>query len=506
MKRFCRIIIVITLILLNIKQTYSQQIPDLAKLDNYIQNAVDSFSVPGLAVGIVKNGEVVFSKGYGVRANGNEDEVDTETLFGIASLSKAFTSASIGMLVDEGKLDWNDRVIEHLPWFKLDDSYVTRELRISDLLSHRAGLATFDGDLLWYGTNYSREEVVKRVRKLPLKNSFRSKYGYQNVMFITAGEVMKNVTGKTWEEFVQERIFDSIEMDNSTLTNSNFTESDNVAIPHLDGKVQKFISYDNSGPAASINSCVKDMLKWAQFWIDKGVIDSDTLLSKDSYNAITKSYQSLNDGKGDEIGGTHFMNTGLGWFLSDYAGRKILAHGGGLPGYLSRIIVVPEDSLGIVVFQNDMKPVYSDVAKKILDLYLNDKDEDYVAKSLERGKKSVERKAKKKKEREDSRILDTKPSFELEKYAGVYTDKMYGKAEIKLENEILTLTLLPTKELFTSEMTHWHFDTFEIKFNDPFLPEGLVTFNKSSKGKITDFTIDLPNGDFHFYNLKFIKQ
>ncbi|MDX1701436.1 MAG: serine hydrolase, partial [Melioribacteraceae bacterium] len=410
---------------------------------------------------------------------------------------------AIGILVDEGKVNWNDRVVDHLPWFKLHDPYITREMRITDLLSHRVGLATFDGDLLWYGTDYSRDEIARRIRELPIKNSFRSKYGYQNIMFIVAGEVIEGITGKSWEEFVQTRIFDPLDMNSSTLTNSSFNDSQNIALPHLEGKVQEFISYDNSGPAASINSCVEDMMKWAKFWLNKGRVDTNQILSEKSYYAITKSYTSLNAGKGESIGGTHFSSAGLGWFLKDYAGRKIISHGGGLPGFLSRITIVPEDSLGIIVLQNDMQRVYRDVERVILDLFLTDKKVDYIARSLERKNYYKSRSEKRKKEREESRIKDTQPSFSLDKYVGIYEDKMYGKAEIGINEGNLQIKLLPTKQLFTSKLSHWHFDTFRIKFIDPFLPEGFVTFHKNSRGDITHFTIDLPNPDFHFYNLKF---
>lgn len=494
------------IIFLTPKYNYFQNNYDFEKLDQYIKSAVELFSVPGLAVGIIKNGEVLFANGYGLRSNESSDSVNAETIFGIASLSKAFTSASIGMLVDDGKLKWSDRVIDHLPWFKLYDPYITREIKIFDLLSHRVGLATFDGDLLWYGTNYSREEIVKRISEMPIKNGFREKYGYQNVMFLVAGELMKEVTGKTWEEFVEERIFIPLGMSNSTVTNSVINANTNTATPHLEGKVQDFINYDNSGPAASINSCVDDMLKWAKFWINEGMVDSIRLLSIDSYNTITSPYMSISAGNRKEIGGTHFIATGLGWFLSDYAGRKVLAHGGGLPGFLSRIAIVPEDSLGIVVFQNDMHPVYRDITRKILDLFLTDKNVDYVGRSWEREKEREEWEKRRNEEKESSRIKNTNPSYELEKYQGSYFDKMYGDAEIKFANGELTLVLLPTRKLFISKMTHWHFDTFKIKFADEFLPEGFVTFNKNSKGEITDFTIDLPNPDFHFYNLKFEKQ
>ena len=481
----------------------SQNAAKLEYLEEQILRAVDTFNVPGLAVGIIKNGEVVFAKGFGVKSTENATPVDTETLFGVASLSKAFTAAAIGILVDEGKVDWNDRVVDHLPWFKLYDPYITREVRIADLLSHRVGLATFDGDLLWYGSSYTRDEIVRRISALPIKNSFRSKYGYQNIMFIVAGEVIEEITGQSWEEFVQTRIFDPLDMNRSTLTNKGFSDSQNIAHPHLKGKVQKFIDYDNSGPAASINSSVDDMLKWARFWLSKGRVDTNQILTERSYYTITKSYTSMNVRSGENMGGTHFSSTGLGWFLKDYAGRKIISHGGGLPGFLSKIAIVPEDSLGLIVLQNDIQPVFRDVERMILDLFLKDKKVDYISRSLDRKKIYESRSSKRKQEREESRVEDTRPSYSLDKYIGIYEDKMYGKAEISIDDGKMNISLLPTKKLFSSEMVHWHFDTFKIKFNDPFLPEGFVTFHKDSKGEITHFTIDLPNPDFHFYNLKF---
>ena len=238
------------------------------------------------------------------------------------------------------------------------------------------------------------------------------------------------------------------------------------------------------------------MLKWANFWINKGKVDTSQILSEKSYYKITSSYTAINRGRGEKIGGTHFTTTGLGWFLNDYAGRKIMTHGGGLPGYLSRITIVPEDSVGIIVLQNDMQPVYRDVSSRILDIMLDHKDEDYIAKSLER-------RAKKKEKEPREKVSGTSSSYEMKEYAGNYSDKRYGDAEVTCERGHLSLTLLPTESLFTIEMSHWHFDTFRIKFKDPFLPEGFVNFDKNSNGEITGFTIDLPNPDFHFYNLYF---
>ncbi len=485
----------------------SQTDVNIDELDKKFEEALVEFNLPGLAIGIIKDGEIVFSKGYGVKDIGKDTEVNSETLFGIASLSKAFTAACIGMLVDEGKLDWNDKVIDHLQWLRLSDNYVNNELRIVDLLTHRAGYNTFDGDLLWYGTNYTGEEIVKRFALMPAKKSFRIAYGYSNLMFIVAGEVIKEVTGKSWDEFVKERIFAPLEMKTTNTSTSAFNENSNFAMPHLNKEVQEILDYDGVGPAASINSNIDELLKWLQFWLNEGRVGDQQLLTQKSVEYILRSHTALNGGKGDEIGGRHFANAACGWFLSDYAGRKIIAHGGGLPGFISRIAFVPEDNLGIIALTNDEGYMVTAVVNTVLDAYLKGNNEvDQFEKIKEALNKRVARKEKQKKELYDSRIEGTKPTFDLDKYAGTYEDEMYGKAEINFENDELTIKLLPAEKLFTSKMMHWHYDTFKIEFNDPFLPEGLVTFSVDKDGKIESFKIDLPNPDFHFYNFTFKKQ
>ncbi|MFO7445488.1 MAG: serine hydrolase [Ignavibacteriaceae bacterium] len=479
---------------------------DYGKLDAYINKAVQDFNIPGLAVGIVKNGQIVFSKGYGLRNTETGDPVTPETIFGLASVSKAFTAACIGILVDEGKINWDDKVTDHLSWFKLHDPYVTRELTVRDLLCHRSGLATFDGDLLWYATDYSREEIVKRISLLPLKNGFREKYGYQNVMYITAGEVIKAVTGKTWDEFVQERIFTPLNMSSSNTSTSEYSSGKNWSFPHIEGKPLRFLDYDNSGPAASINSSVNDLLNWLMMWLNKGKFNDTLILSEAAISVITSPHLVLNSGQGNEIMGTHFRNYGLGWALYDYSGRKIIEHSGGLPGVHTKAAIVPEDSLGIVILSNQINFLINPLLKKILDYHLNDKDVDYAAEALQNFNKYLAETEEKRKKKEESRIKETFPSLLLKEYAGLYEDKMYGKAEVTFSGSELILTLLPTKELFTSKMEHWHYNTFRIKFADPFLPEGLVTFDFNPDGNISGFKIDLPNPDFHFYNLNFKKK
>jgi len=485
---------------------FAQNNIDFDKLDQYIQKTVREFKSPGFAIGIIKDGEVVFKKGYGVRNVETNEPVTTETIFAIASCTKAFTSAAIGICVDIGLLDWDGRVIEYLPWFKLHDPYVTKEATIRDLVTHRMGFNTFDGDLLWYGTDYSRETVVKRISKLPLKNGFRSKYGYSNVMFIAVGLVIERVTGKSWDEFLYDEIFQPLNMLSTTTSVTNLKQNENKATPHVKGNPIEWMNYDNSGPAASLNSNVDDLLKWTQLWLNGGLFLDDEIFSHNTFKETTSSQTVMNGGLGMEVGGMHFKNYGLGWHLRDYSGRKIIWHNGGLPGFISKVLFVPEENLGIVMMANDLVFLVDPLAKRILDLYMNDRDIDYSSETLKRVNAYYSRLEEERKNKERSKIPGTKLSKDVTDYSGVYTDVMYGDAEITLSDAKLTVTLLPTSGIFTSDMEHWQYDTFKIKFNDKYLPEGYVNFEFNGTGDVDGFTIDLPNPDFHFYNLHFKKM
>ena len=483
----------------------AQQEVDYAELESYIEKARESFEVPGIAVGIYKNGRIVMNQGFGVTSTESKQKVDKETIFGIASCSKAFTTASLAILVDKGLLNWSDKVIDYLPDFQVYDPYITKDLRIDDLVSHRSGLKTFDGDLLWYGSDYNRKEIVKRIRFRENEYSLRERYGYQNVMFIVAGEVIEKVSGKTWEDFVTEYIFNPLRMQSTSTTNSGFTEEMNIAYPHVEGNPLEFINYDNCGPAASINTSTTDLLKWVQLMLHKGIYNGDTIFSSDQYYMLTQPHTLLKAGKAEDINESHFLTYGLGWFMYDYFGRKVIQHGGGLPGFHSKVVFIPEDNFGYVIIANQLSGLVEAVHKKILETHLTDSNTDWVAKYLEYTKEREDKNIAKKKEKEAQRVQNTEPSLDLKEYVGNYADQMYGEAEITIIKNILHLKLLPTQKLFTANLNHWENDTFNFKFNDEFLPEGYVTFIIDGQGRPEYFTIELDNPDFHFYKLKFVK-
>ncbi|HYG79880.1 MAG TPA: serine hydrolase [Pyrinomonadaceae bacterium] len=483
----------------------------LKEIDEYAAKAGRDWNVPGFAIAIVKDDRVVFAKGYGVREMGKPAPVDDKTLFAIASNTKAFTAAALAILVDEGKVKWDDPVTKYLPEFQLYDPYVTRELTLRDLLSHRSGLATFGGDLLWYESSYDRGEILRRIRHLKPTSSFRSRYGYQNIMFLAAGEVVAAVTGKSWDEFVRERFFVPMGMTTTQTSVRSFRPADNVATPHneADGRLRviRYGVVDGAGGAAAINSNVAEMAQWIRLQLGRGVYEGKKFFSPAAaremwtpHTVIPISEQS------EKFNPTRHFNTyGLGWNLSDYHGRKVVAHGGGLDGMISQVAMMPEEKLGVVILSNSETPLPSFMVNKIFDVFLGVPQRDWSAELLARTKSAKEAEKGEEQKLEAESAKDTKPSLALEKYAGTYTGAMYGDAKVTLENGRLVLRLAPAPN-FVGDLEHWQYDTFRVRWRDsivyPF-PRGFVTFTLDARGRVDEMKIDVPNPDFDFKELEF---
>lgn len=486
-------------------QLQSQSV-DLEEFDAYIQQAVETYELPGMAISICNENEVLFKNAYGVKNQDSKQKVDTKSVFAIASLSKAFTAAALGILVDEAKIKWTDRVQKYLPDFELMDTNVSRLFTIEDLLSHRSGFITFDGDLLWYETDYDRAEILKRFKHRELTYDFRTDYGYQNIMFIAAGEIIPAVSGMSWDEFVEQRILKPLKMTSTYTSIKQFPKDINLAEPHVQGEVDVLRNYDNSGGAAALNSNVEDLTKWIQMWLNEGIVDGDTIIQPSTIQEMLNLNTVIDPSAFDRKNGIEFKGYAMGWFLMQYDGRKVAHHGGGLPGYISKIFIVPSKKLGGIVLSNGETSLPQAMMYASLDRFLDTESEtDWVELYhgfSERYHKSLEDKQKK---IDEERKKGTKASLKLSEYQGIYTDEMYGDAKVELINSKLHISLLPAKKSFTSEMKHWHDDSFEIKFNDRFLPRGFVNF-EIEDGKVKGFTIDLPNPDFHFYKLKFKKS
>lgn len=489
----------------------AQTTEKIKQLDAYFEKARVDWQVPGLAVAIVTKDSILLSKGYGLKDVNKQDPVDANTLFAVASNSKSFTAASIALLVDQGKLSWDDKVVDHLPWFRLYDPYVTQNINLRDILSHRSGLVTFSGDLVWYGTTHSRKEIIKRARYLKPRYGFRTTYGYSNIMYLTAGEVVSEVSGKTWDDFIKENFLKPLGM-NSTLTSiKDFNEKSNAAQPHNDykDKVIKidYLDWDNIAPAGSILSSANDMSKWMQFQLNNGKVDEKQIVSEKNLNEMRQPHimNPVSKAAQDLWPTTHFRGYGMGWSLMDYNGMKVMSHSGGYDGMISYTAFIPEANLGIVILTNKNSSLYQPLFYSILDAFTGDSTRDWSAFYLERDKKSKEEQEKEKLEDAEKRVKGTKPTLELSKYVGTYKSKLYGEATVGLKDGSLYLQFVQTP-IFHGKLNHWHYDTFSIELLDvPSLPEGKVNFVLNAAGEVEQLRVDIPNPDFDFTELEFFK-
>lgn len=475
--------------------------PNLVELDKYISNAVKDAEAPGFSVAIVKDSHVVFSKAYGYADIEKEIPLTTGSLFNIASCTKAFTAAVVAKLVDDGKLNWNDKVVDHIPYFELSDMWITKQLNLVDILSHRSGLKTFAGDLLWYQTGYSNEEIIKRLKYLPIEREFRSEFGYQNNMFMVAEEIVSNAAETEWWKYLQREIYDKLEMKETRISSEFLNDGQTVAYPHIDGKRYP-LAEEKPNAAGSVFSNVDEMSNWVMMLLNGGKFNGEQILSEDVINNMFTPRTLLWVGSSLRNLGANFQAYGLGWQMYDYNGRKVIFHDGGMPGYIARVMLVPQENLGMVLLTNSMNFLPQALSMQIVDEYLDKNDSDWAGYFNERAKRYKIMNEENEDEKSESRVEGTSPSLKLEGYTGIYNDNSYGKAKIELTGNKLVVSF-PTKT-FVSELEYWHYDTFKVELDD-YLPEGFITFDFDSKGEVTGFKIDLPNPDFHFNDLYFEK-
>ena len=485
----------------------------IKQIDQRLEQRRAEFNIPGIAVAIVRSDEVILSKGYGVKSVDTKEPVDENTLFAIASNTKAFTAAAIGMLVEEGKLNWDDKVKDHLPYFQLYDPYVTENITVRDLLCHRSGLATFSGDLIWYGSKYNRQEVIERAKYLEPVRGFREGYGYQNIMFIAAGEIVAKVSGMSWDDFIKERFFNPLGMSNSNTSVASFKPESNIAAPHNEengvNHTIQWTNWDNIGGAGAINSSVADVSKWLQLHLNNGIFNSDTLFSKGTQKEMwTIHTPKMVSGWFETVAPSKTINGyGLGWDIFNYQGRQVITHGGGYDGMISQTIIVPEEDLAFVILTNNINYMPFAMTYELIDLLLNAKDKtDITDQILGFKKQEDEGKAQAEAAAEESRIKDTTPSLALEEYAGTYSGEMYGDCEVRVVGDQLVFQFEPTP-LFRGTLRHWHYDTFQLNWGtEMMLPSGTCQFIIGTDGKVEEMRIVVENPDFDFTELEFFKR
>ena len=324
--RFTYLLLLAVVFVLFVFQTKAQV--NYQELNQYITKAKIDFGAAGLAVGVVKDGDVIFQNGYGYEdAEEGGNKITTYSNFAIASVSKSFTAMAISNLANEGKLNLNDKVIKHLPYFKLNDPVITNLLTVEDLLCHRSGLSTFDGDLLWYGSNYTPKEILLRIANRPLEQEFRASYGYQNIMFIAAAQIIEVVTGKTWAEYIHNTFLKPLGMIETFTSPKDFKPNTRVAYPHINSKKIPSLNYDNAWGAVGLNTTITDMTIWMRFLLNGGYFQDNRYMEDVAVAETFLPRNYLKLGGLDKLLNVNFKAYGLGWFMMDYQGKKVIHHG-----------------------------------------------------------------------------------------------------------------------------------------------------------------------------------
>lgn len=494
---------------------------ELAGFDAFVETTRETFDVPGIAVAIVRDGEVVLERGYGLRDLQTRAPVGPRTLFAIASNTKAFTSASLSILADEGKLSLDDRVIDHLPWFRMSDDYISGEMRIRDLLVHRSGLGLGAGDLLyWPTTDYSTEEVARRLRHVPIDGSFRGQYAYDNILYGVAQLVIEAASGQSYAQFLQQRILDPLGMASTRFNSDTLRADDEIATGYAKADFKDLqpaprMAWANVSGAGGLYSSVHDMTRWMRMQLAGGSYhdaagETRRLFSEKRQQAMWTVVTPRAVGKAPvpELAPAmpNFSGYGEGWNLSDYRGEKLVWHTGGWPGMVSRLTLVPERGIGIVVLTNaEVGGAFQAVTLRALDAMLGAPAEgptehDWnaafaAALAASRGKAD-----------EDwdkhvaARDARSKPSLPVADYAATYRDPWYGDVAIERDGERLRMRFTRTPAL-RGTLEHWQHDTFIVRWDERWLnADAFVSFALDPDGKVREARMEAvsPLTDFSF--------
>ncbi len=482
------------------------------QIDSLTNLVLKTFNVPGIAVGVVKDGKLIHAKGYGVANINTGKKVDENTLFGVASNSKAMTAAALGMLVDEGKIKWDDKVTDYIPEFKMYDPYVTEAFTIRDLLTHRSGLGLGAGDLMMFpdGSDFTKKDIIHNLRFLKPVSAFRTKYDYDNNLYIVAGEVVARASGKSWEDFVEQRIMQPLNMKSTAASLYRLKDRSNAIRPHapVDGKLQVLdIDWSESANAAGgIWSNVTDWSKWVIAQMNHGKY-GDSLKQKifsDEVHEETWSAQTIIGARAVAPYNTHFAAYGLGWFLSDVKGYKQVTHTGGLAGIVTQVVMFPELNLGIIVFTNQQSgAAFNAISYTIKDSYLGIAGFDWVKIMHDRVEKG-EAEAKKINDEVEQNIKSEQAKaaggFNIAPYIGTYKDTWFGDIEIGTTGGKAWLTSKRSPKL-KGELFPFKGNTLIVRWNDRTMDaDAYVMFTTDMDGKPSGITMKAisPLTDFSF--------
>lgn len=511
MKKHAIQFLISTLLLTVIPMTGFGQL-STREVDRLLEDAMEKFNVAGVAVGIVKDGEIFMAKGYGLKSVEGKEKVDAYTSFAIASNSKAFTTTALALLVEEGKLSWNDRVVEHIPEFKMYNEYVTQNFIILDLLTHRSGLGLGAGDLqIWpSGSDFTMADILSNFQYFEPVSPFRTRYDYDNILYLVAGEVIKRVSGQSWEAFVQEHILEQIGMENSSTMPASLSGLENLATPHMavDGKLETIAWHEHdpeltNGAFAAVLSNANDLNKWMLVHLNEGKYGKnldEQLFTSASQKEMWKIHTTINVRSNDRYN-PHFSGYGLGWRLGDLNGKMTVSHTGDLSGMLSKTIMIPELELGVVVLTNSYYGgggLFQAVSQTILDAYLGLEPYDWTGYYQERhlsnqGSASTE----------VERVWEIVENGDhhgvrMDNYVGIYRDQWFGKVEIYLQDGKPWFRSLRSPQL-TGPMYHYKANSFAIKWENRELDaDAFAIFSLDEEGLARQITMKGVSPDIDF--------
>jgi CubicO group peptidase (beta-lactamase class C family) len=486
-------------------QTYAQHI-DRSKfikdsLDYYINRALTNWRVPGAAVCIVKDGKVVMMKAYGIKELGLADKVDINTLFMIGSNTKAFTAIALAMLQAQNKLSLDDKVTKYLPQFKLENKLAGEQAIVRDLLCHRLGLQTFQGDFTFYNTNLSRNEVIEKLGLIKAVYPFRTKWGYTNSAFLTAGQIIPVVTGKPWEIYLKENIFAPLGMTNTLALSADMPKSLNRTVPHtlIDGRLSAipYAQLDGLAPAGSISSSINDMSKWVIALLNDGKVGARQVIPLPAIKA-TREAQDIVGSVRHLNGETNYELYGLGWFIQDYAGHRLVMHTGGVNGYVTSVTLVPQEHLGIVVLTNtDQNQFYEALPWEIMDAYFKMQYRDYSDTYLSFYKANTATEQAADKKLRDSVAMNRPLALPVANYTGKYVNELYGSMVITQgENNDLEIRFEHHPRMY-AHLQPLGGNRFYVTFSDPVFGKAVFPFTVQN-GRVTGVRVKV--ADFVEYN------
>jgi len=465
---------------------------DRRQIERIVNEARTKWEIPGVAIAIVQDGRITHSAGYGIREEGSDAAVDADTLFGIGSTTKAFTTTALAMLAADGKLSWDDPVRKHLPYFHLNDACADAAVTFRDIVSHRTGMTRHDW--LWDNSPWKREEVIRRLGEVSPSKPFRTTYQYQNIMFIAAGEAVAQASGKSWEQFVRERIIEPLGMKRTKLvTRDAYAVANHAVGHHFDSddsdRVRLFQYFDdeNVAPAGAINSSASDMARWLLFQLSEGSIEGRPLISPEALLETRMPHTPIRlEGPSKESNPvTNLQAYALGWIVQDYRGEMLVSHSGALNGYRASVAMLPGSKSGVVILSNLGRSIaVTALRNTMLDALLVRNDRDWNALFLQLESKGIEKDRKQKAETEAKRKSGTKPSRELSFYAGTYHAPGYGEASIDFTDQSLTLRW----SRLVVPLEHWHYDTFVAESKHDDLDE-MVVFRLDANGEIKAFVL-----------------